>query len=40
MSSGNKNVESVNWHEVPKIKLGWDEADPEDIAMAKLQEKF
>ncbi|KAG6328290.1 hypothetical protein ID866_10799 [Astraeus odoratus] len=40
MSSGNKNVESVNWQEVPEIKLGWDEANPEDVTMAKLQEKF
>ncbi|KAG6330945.1 hypothetical protein ID866_8143 [Astraeus odoratus] len=31
MSSGNKNVESMNWQEVPKTKLGWDEANPEDV---------
>ncbi|KAG6327866.1 hypothetical protein ID866_11223 [Astraeus odoratus] len=40
MSSGNKNVKSMSWQEVPKIKLGWDKADPENIAMVKLQEKF
>ncbi|KAG6328355.1 hypothetical protein ID866_10734, partial [Astraeus odoratus] len=39
MSSGNKNVMPVNWQEVPDKELGLDEADPKDIAMAKLQEK-
>ncbi|KAG6328488.1 hypothetical protein ID866_10601 [Astraeus odoratus] len=40
MSSGNKNVMPINWQEVPNKELGLDEANPEDIAMAKLQEKF
>ncbi|KAG6326271.1 hypothetical protein ID866_12818, partial [Astraeus odoratus] len=39
MSSGNKNVMPINWQEVPKKELGLDEANPEDVAMAKLQEK-
>ncbi|KAG6328162.1 hypothetical protein ID866_10927 [Astraeus odoratus] len=40
MSTSNKNVKSVNWQEVPNAELGWDEADPEDIDLAKLQEKY
>ncbi|KAG6325858.1 hypothetical protein ID866_13231, partial [Astraeus odoratus] len=40
MSSGNKNAVPINWQEVPNKELGLDEADPEDVAMAKLQEKF
>ncbi|KAG6328177.1 hypothetical protein ID866_10911 [Astraeus odoratus] len=40
MSSGNKNAMPVNWQEVPDKELGLDEANPEDVAMAKLQEKF
>ncbi|KAG6326945.1 hypothetical protein ID866_12144, partial [Astraeus odoratus] len=40
MSSGNKNAVPVNWQEVPDKELGLDKADPEDVAMAKLQEKF
>ncbi|KAG6327800.1 hypothetical protein ID866_11289, partial [Astraeus odoratus] len=39
MSSGNKNIVPINWQEVPDKELGLDEADPEDVAMAKLQEK-
>ncbi|KAG6329341.1 hypothetical protein ID866_9748 [Astraeus odoratus] len=40
MSTSNQNVMPINWQEVPDKELGWDEADPEDIAMAKLQQKF
>ncbi|KAG6329155.1 hypothetical protein ID866_9934 [Astraeus odoratus] len=40
MSTSNKNVESMNWQEVPDAELGWDEADPKDISLAKLQEKY
>ncbi|KAG6327506.1 hypothetical protein ID866_11583, partial [Astraeus odoratus] len=40
MSSGNKNAVPVNWQEVPDKELGLDKANPEDVAMAKLQEKF
>ncbi|KAG6326501.1 hypothetical protein ID866_12588 [Astraeus odoratus] len=39
MSSGNKNIVPVNWQEVPDKEVGLDKADPEDITMAKLQEK-
>ncbi|KAG6329476.1 hypothetical protein ID866_9613 [Astraeus odoratus] len=37
MDTSNKNI---NWQEVSDQELGWNEANPEDIAMAKLQEKF
>ncbi|KAG6328285.1 hypothetical protein ID866_10804 [Astraeus odoratus] len=40
MSTSNKNIESVNWQEVPNAELGWDKADPEDVSLAKLQEKY
>ncbi|KAG6326135.1 hypothetical protein ID866_12955 [Astraeus odoratus] len=40
MSSGNKNVVPVNWQEVPDKELGLDKADPKDVTMAELQEKF
>ncbi|KAG6327893.1 hypothetical protein ID866_11197 [Astraeus odoratus] len=40
MSSGNKNIVPVNWQEVPDKELGLDKANPKDVAMAKLQEKF
>ncbi|KAG6327889.1 hypothetical protein ID866_11200 [Astraeus odoratus] len=40
MSSGNKNAMPINWQEVPNKELGLDEADPKDVTMAKLQEKF
>ncbi|KAG6330933.1 hypothetical protein ID866_8154 [Astraeus odoratus] len=40
MFTSNKNSESVNWQEVPDAELVWDEADPEDIGLAKLQEKY
>ncbi|KAG6329780.1 hypothetical protein ID866_9309 [Astraeus odoratus] len=40
MSTGNKSVMPINWQEVPNKELGLDKADPKDVAMAKLQEKF
>ncbi|KAG6330405.1 hypothetical protein ID866_8684 [Astraeus odoratus] len=40
MSTGNKSVMPINWQEVPDKELGLDKADPEDVTMAKLQEKF
>ncbi|KAG6326723.1 hypothetical protein ID866_12366 [Astraeus odoratus] len=40
MSTGNKDVMPVNWQEVPDKELGLDKANPEDVAMVKLQEKF
>ncbi|KAG6331330.1 hypothetical protein ID866_7760 [Astraeus odoratus] len=40
MSTSNKNVMPINWKEVLDNELGWDEADPEDVTMVKLQEKF
>ncbi|KAG6329539.1 hypothetical protein ID866_9550 [Astraeus odoratus] len=32
MSTSNKNIESMNWQEVPNAELGWDEANPKDEA--------
>ncbi|KAG6326469.1 hypothetical protein ID866_12620, partial [Astraeus odoratus] len=40
MSSSSKNTAPINWQEAPDSKLGWNEADPEDVTMVKLQEKF
>ncbi|KAG6330704.1 hypothetical protein ID866_8385 [Astraeus odoratus] len=40
MSTSNKSIESVNWQEVPNAELGWDEANPEDVSLVKLQEKY
>ncbi|KAG6328027.1 hypothetical protein ID866_11062 [Astraeus odoratus] len=37
MDTSNKNI---NWQEIPNQELGWNKANPEDVAMAKLQEKF
>ncbi|KAG6328660.1 hypothetical protein ID866_10429 [Astraeus odoratus] len=37
MDTSSKNI---NWQEVPNQELGWNEANPEDVVMAKLQEKF
>ncbi|KAG6326824.1 hypothetical protein ID866_12265, partial [Astraeus odoratus] len=40
MSSSSKNTAPINLQEAPDSKLGWNKADPEDVAMVKLQEKF
>ncbi|KAG6329256.1 hypothetical protein ID866_9833 [Astraeus odoratus] len=40
MSTSKKNIESVNWQEVPDTELGWDEANSEDVGLAKFQEKY
>ncbi|KAG6326716.1 hypothetical protein ID866_12373, partial [Astraeus odoratus] len=40
MSSSSKNAAPINLQEAPDSKLGWNKADPEDVAMVKLQEKF
>ncbi|KAG6328060.1 hypothetical protein ID866_11029 [Astraeus odoratus] len=40
MSTGNKSIMPINWQEVPDKELGLDEANPKDVAMAMLQEKF
>ncbi|KAG6327226.1 hypothetical protein ID866_11863 [Astraeus odoratus] len=33
MSSSIKNTTPINWQEVPNSELGWNEANPEDVAM-------
>ncbi|KAG6327698.1 hypothetical protein ID866_11391 [Astraeus odoratus] len=40
MSTSNKNSKSVNLQEVPDAELAWDEANPKDVGLAKLQEKY